>query len=83
VNILNNSLFIETIPYGELTREIALGYVIAWQTSKEKYPDDDTPDRATRVNTNWEKIMEGFVEQAIEQIAGIEGELFDSGVGYD
>jgi len=77
VNILNNSIFMTTIPYGELTREVALGYVIAWTTSKEKYPDDDTPARATRVNTNWEKIMEGFVEEAIKQIAGIEGELFD------
>jgi hypothetical protein len=77
VNILNNSIFMETIPYGELTREMALGYVIAWQTSKEKYPEDGTPERANRVNTNWEDIMEGFVEQAIVEIAGIEGELFD------
>lgn len=83
VNILNNSIFMTTVPYGELTREIALGYVLAWTTSKDKYPDDDTPARADRVNTNWEKIMEGFVEEAIEEIKGIEGDLFDSGLGYD
>ena len=66
VNILNNSIFRDTLPYGELTPEACLAYVIAWTTSKDKYPDDDTPARAERVNSNWSKISDGFLEEATD-----------------
>ncbi len=83
VNILNNSIFRTTVPYGELTREFCLAYYLAWQAAKEKYPDDDTPARAQRVNANWEKIMEEFVEEAIEIFGDAQPELLDAGLGYN
>ena len=64
VNVLNNSLFVNSVPYGQLIPLVGLAYVLAWQEAKSKYPDDDTPARAVRVNVNWEKIKEGFLDTA-------------------
>ena len=85
VNILNNSIFRDTLPYGELTPEACLAYVIAWTTSKDKYPDDDTPARAERVNSNWSKISDGFIEEATDILSTTitHPEVFESGLGYD
>jgi hypothetical protein len=81
VNMLNHSIFFKTVPYGELTAEDALAYVLAWQVSKEKYPDDTTEERAERINKNWSNIETGFRDEAIEYIRD-DDELFDSGLGY-
>lgn len=56
VNRLNKSVFM-TIPYGELTTVDAVAYMLAWEYSHEKYPDDETDKRATRVDAGFTKFM--------------------------
>ena len=56
VNRLNKSIFM-TIPYGELTTVDAVAYMLAWEYSHEKYPDDDTDKRASRVDAGFTKFM--------------------------
>ena len=56
VNRLNKSIFM-TIPYGELTTVDGVAYMLAWEYSHEKYPDDDTDKRASRVDAGFTKFM--------------------------
>ena len=56
VNRLNQSVFM-TVPYGELTTVDGVAYMLAWEYSHEKYPDDDTDKRATRVDAGFTKFM--------------------------
>lgn len=56
VNRLNKSIFM-TIPYGELTTVDGVAYMLAWEYSHEKYPDDDTDKRAARVDAGFTKFM--------------------------
>lgn len=66
VNILNNSVFFSTVAYGDLETVDAVAYLMAWEYSKEKYPDDDTPARAKRVDEGYGK----FLEKAAEALGG-------------
>lgn len=56
VNRLNPSIFM-TVPYGELTTVDGVAYMLAWEYSQEKYPDDKTPARAARVDVGFTKFM--------------------------
>ena len=66
VNILNSSIFFDTVPYGELKTNDAVAYIMAWVSSKEKYPDDTTEERAKRVNDVYIK----FTGKAVEALGG-------------
>jgi hypothetical protein len=52
INILNRSALME-VPYKQLQPVIGVAFVIAWQSAKEKYPDDSTDERAEKVNMAW------------------------------
>ena len=65
INRLNNSVFMDT-PYGKLETVDAVAYLMAWEYSMEKYPGDDTPKRAGKVNSGWTK----FKDKATEALGG-------------
>lgn len=66
VNILNNSIFLTTVEYGDLDVVNGVAYLLAWGYSKEKYPDDSTLERAERVNDGYGK----FLDRAVETLGG-------------
>ena len=65
VNRLNPSIFMTTVSYGELTEQDAVAYMLAWDDAQEKYPDEDTQERAKRVDNNYIE----FTGQAIELLS--------------
>ena len=65
VNRLNRSVFMDT-PYGQLDKTDAIAFLMAWEYSQEKYPDDNADKRASRVNEGWTK----FTKKAVELLGG-------------
>jgi len=66
VSRLNASIFMTTLSFGELTEIDGVAYMLAWDYSQEKYPDDSTEKRAARVDKGHTK----FTGQALELLAG-------------
>lgn len=65
-NRLNYSTFLDEVPYGELAVEDGIAYLMAWEYSIEKHPDDKAEQRAARVNDSWIK----YTGKAIEALGG-------------
>ena len=66
VNRLNPSIFMTTVSYEELTEQDAVAYMLAWDDAQGKYPDEETKERAARVDNNYIE----FVGKAIELLTG-------------
>ena len=66
-NILNLSVLMD-VPYGDLTEIEGVAYMMAWEYSHEKYPEDDTEKRASRVNVGYKK----FMDKAVDLLEGAE-----------
>ena len=66
-NTLNHSVLMD-VPYGDLTEIEGVAYMMAWEYSHGKYPEDDTEKRADRVNAGYKK----FMDQAVELLGGVE-----------
>jgi len=71
VNILNRSALFQ-IPFGALTKDVGIAYLIGWQKTKEADPDASTEDRQAIVEKGWAnpEARSRLIEQAIELLGG-------------
>ena len=65
VNRLNPSIFMTTVSYEELTEMDAVAYMLAWDDAQAKHPDEETKERAARVDNNYLE----FTGKAIELLS--------------
>lgn len=66
VNRLNPSIFMTTVSYGDLAEQDAVAYMLAWDYAQGNHPEEETEERAARVDNSYIE----FTGKAAELLLG-------------